>query len=398
MRLTEEELLDAVRDERPSIDDEFAAMLDERAARGFPRRRPSRWSALADRVRAVPPRRLIAPAGAVATLLVVVGVSISALGGFGSESGSTSSAPVATSSKASGSGGGGGGNVGTALSGPKPAQAPTAPPTPDGAEFKLRGAGAQAYPAIRAPVGTRAQRKVASTADLTLSTDPGKVRDVAGQVTEVVRRYNGLVISSEITSGKGGPPQPIPLQETVPINPSLGAEFQLRIPAAKLEPALDDLSGLGLVVSRTEGSQDITARFNVARERIASLTSERDVLIAQLAKATTPEAIHAIKHRLAIVRHELNGTQGRLSQLHERVAMVPVHLSVEARGGASGGGGGFGLDDAVHDAGRVLTVATGVLLISLAVLVPLTLIAIVAWLVFRSVNRWRRERALSESF
>jgi hypothetical protein len=261
----------------------------------------------------------------------------------------------------------------------------------------LLEAAGQANPANRA-LGALAQRKVASTADLTLSTDPGKVRDVAGQVTEVVRRYNGLVISSQITSGKGGSPQPIPLQETVPVNPSLGAEFQLRIPAAKLEPALDDLSGLGLVVSRTEGNQDITRRFNSARERIASLTSERDVLIAQLAKATTPEAVHAIKHRLAIVRHELSGAQGRLGQLHERVAMVPVHLSVEARGGASGGGGGFGLDDAVHDAGRVLTVAAGVLLISLAVLVPLTLIAMVAWLVFRSVNRWRRERALSESF
>ncbi len=216
-------------------------------------------------------------------------------------------------------------------------------------------------------------------------------------MTDVVRRYHGLVISSQITSGKGGPPQPIPLEESFPVSPSLGAEFQLRIPAAKLEPALDDLSGLGLVVSRTEGSQDITRRFNSARDTVGSLTSERDALIAQLAKATSPEAVHAIKHRLGVVRRELARAQGRLVQLHERVAMVPVHLSVEARGGASGGGGGFGIDDALHDAGRVLTVAAGVLLISLAVLAPLALIGLLAWLATRAAMRIRRERALSDS-
>ena len=108
--------------------------------------------------------------------------------------------------------------------------------------------------------------------------------------------------------------------------------------------------------------------------------------------------MHAIKHRLAVVRHELSGAQGTISQLHERVAMVPVHLSIEAHGGAAGGGGGgFGLDDAVHDAGRVLTVAAGILLISLALLVPLGLIAALAWLVTRTVVRLRRERSLNPS-
>lgn len=380
MRLTEEELFDALRDERPSIDAEFAAMLDERAARRFPREgRVTNATALLDRLRALPPRRVLAPAGAVATLLVVVGVSVSTLGG---ESGpaepqgalTTSSSPVPpVAAPSSGSAGG--------------AAVPRATEPAIAAE--------QAKDLARPAAPGRTQRKVAGTADMTLSTDPDQVREVAGQVTGIVSRYHGLVISSQITSGQGGAPRPIPLEQTVPVNPSLGAEFQLRIPAARLEQALDDLSGLGLVVSRTEGSQDITARFNSAHDRIASLTSERDALIEQLAKATTPAAVHAIKHRLAVVRHELAGAQGRLGQLRERVAMVPVSLSVVANGeGAGAGGGGFGLDDATHDAGRVLTVAAGVLLISLAVLAPIALIGGLAWLFGRSLMRWRRERAL----
>ncbi len=366
MRLTEGELHDALRDERPSIDAEFAAMLDERAAQGFPRERSSRWAELADRLRAVPPRRLLVPTGAVATLLVVAGVSVSTT----TQSLSPSDRSPAAAQEAAPAGAASGGGAA-------------------GAELSLPKAAAPAVPA--------GQRKVASTADLTLSTDPDNVRDAASQVTDVVRRYRGLVISSQITSGRGGPPQPIPLEGSFPVSPSLGAEFQLRIPAAKLEPALDDLSGLGLVVSRTEGSQDITRRFNTARDSIAGLTSERDTLIAQLAKAASQEAIHAIKHRLGVVRRELARAQGRLGQLHERVAMVPVHMSIEARGGASGGGGGFGIDDALHDAGRVLTVAAGVLLISLAVLAPLALIGLLAWLATRAAIRIRRERALSDS-
>src|SRR3954469_17013057 len=92
MRPSDSELATLIRDERPSIDEEFAAMLDERAAKGFGRQdRTAPFTALVDRLRALPPRRILAPAGAVATLLVVVGVSITALGGLGGGSGSSSS-------------------------------------------------------------------------------------------------------------------------------------------------------------------------------------------------------------------------------------------------------------------------------------------------------------------
>jgi hypothetical protein len=383
MRLTDAELAEALREERPSIDAEFAAMLDERAAGGFKRERSLPALEVFDRLRTVPPRLILAPAGAVATILVVVGVSMSTLGGEGAPTGSESASTTVVSQASPPAAGSGSGGAVASPAGESTLAAPARPGIAADAGKSL----APAAPGLGA-------RKVASTASMTLSTDPDQVREVAGQVTDIMGRYRGLVISSQITSGQGGPPQPIPLEEAVPVNPSLGAEFQLRVPASKLEQALDDLSGLGLVVSRTEGSQDITGRFNSTRERIANLTSERDVLIEQLARATSPIAVHAIRHRLAVVRHELSAAQGQLGQLHERVAMVPVHLSVVASGSGAGGGGGFGLDDATHDAGRVLTVAAGVLLISLAVLAPIALIGGLAWLLGRSFARWRRERAL----
>ena len=75
----------------------------------------------------------------------------------------------------------------------------------------------------------------------------------------------------------------------------------------------------------------------------------------------------------------------RSSQITINAVPVPVGVSH---------GGGFTIGKAAHDAGRVLTVAAGVALIALAVLVPLGLIAALAWWIAAALRRRRREQAL----
>src|SRR6059036_1004150 len=69
MRLSDEGLGLELRAMRPLPAPAFAAAMDRKVAEGFPRRRP-----LAMRVRE--PRRLLAPAAAAVTLVVVAGVAI----------------------------------------------------------------------------------------------------------------------------------------------------------------------------------------------------------------------------------------------------------------------------------------------------------------------------------
>jgi hypothetical protein len=57
-------------------------------------------------------------------------------------------------------------------------------------------------------------------------------------------------------------------------------------------------------------------------------------------------------------------------------------------------GGGFSLHRAAHDALRILTVAAGVSLIALAVMVPAGLLGAFGWWTFTAVRRRRREQAL----
>src|SRR4051812_37854860 len=99
----------AIRDEAPDIDAEFAAMLDERAAAGFPRTSvPAGARGAARRAGeyfgSLRMRKLVPVLGAVTSLVVVIAVGVSVLDQSGGGAGSSSSirsAPAATKARSS---------------------------------------------------------------------------------------------------------------------------------------------------------------------------------------------------------------------------------------------------------------------------------------------------------
>ncbi len=224
--------------------------------------------------------------------------------------------------------------------------------------------------------------------DLALSTSPERFRTAADGVLDVVRDHRGYVLRSSVSGGDPDAPRS-----------QLGhASFQLRIPAAQLSAALGDLSDLGHVVSRTDGRTDITSRFVSAQKRIAALEETRQKLLRQLAEAVTVTEQESIKRRLAIVEAQLSAAEDDLGDAQQRVQLVPVSVSIDADRALAGAddAGGWGLGDAVGDAGNVLSVTAGVLLISVAVLGPLAILAALIWLGTRAAARLRRERALNQ--
>jgi len=398
-----EELADLARElraERDLPETEFAARLDEWAADGFPREgRPGQDAGdqpeaaaslrrLGRRLAAVPPRRLLAPVGAAAALLVLVGVAITESGELGGSGG----APEAVSTQPAGQ-----------RSEPS-TEAPNQP-----APEQLQGSGGQGAspkaahtvsPALSGSGSTAdsaqtGSRKVAQTADLVLSAEPAEVREVADGVVRVVDSYHGFVVSSNVTSGRPGP---VPLSEgALPPQPQPlpSGTFRLRIPRSNLQAALADLSVLAHVTSRTEGTQDITRRFESAEQGVSDLEDRRERLLKSLADAFTLSERRSIKARLRIVEQQLGPARHRLAHLKQRVHLVPLSVQILAQKGVDeAGGGSWDIGDALHDAGRVLTVIAGILLVSAAILGPLALLGALAWLATRAVLRIRRERAL----
>jgi hypothetical protein len=374
------ELARALREERVGAEPGFAADLDHRVADGFPR--AGRLAGLPKRLAATPPRRILAPAGAAATLLVVVGVAVSQSGqiGGGGDGSSTQPAPQPADQLTVGKGATAG------APDTSEAQGDLYTGTP-----RLRGqatAGAVQHFGRSASAVPLAKRKIARRVDLALSASPDRFRDAADGVLDVVRDHRGFVVRSSVS---GGDPDVTRSQ--------LGhATFELRIPAGELPAAMGDLSDLGHVVSRTDGTRDITSRFVSVKKRIAALEETRQNLLRQLAEALTLTEQDSIKRRLAIVESQLSAAQEDLGAVERRVHLVPVSVTIDADRALAGDGdaGGWSLGDAVDDAGKVLSVTAGVLLVSAAVLGPLAILAALIWLVARTLARLRRERALDQ--
>lgn len=380
--LRDDQLIADLQALRPTPHPEFAAELDKRAAAGFPRR--SRLPRLSfDRLRALPRRRLLLPAGAFAVMAIAVTAVVvatnqtetrsSGASALGFLNGATTeeaapepleeapreagaahgaqSAPSAEAEEASG----------TAVEGPVP------------------GLPSEVAPKD-VPLAPLHHRAVERSAEVVLAATPDDVADDATRVFEAVHANNGIVMRSSTQEGHAG---------------EAGATFELLIPSAKLSDAMAAFSEIDHVRSRHEATADITAPTVSAAELLQESRARIDSLLAQLEAAETEDEREAIEAELRHERRHASRLAGQLSHLHRRADFSRVSLQIET-GGAdeSSGGGAWGIDNALHDAGHVLTVAAAVILVALAVLGPIALIALLAWLTHRAWVRRERRRVL----
>ncbi|MGH2978893.1 MAG: DUF4349 domain-containing protein, partial [Solirubrobacterales bacterium] len=343
----------ALRDERPVPRPEFALDLDLRAREGF------ETTARAARLRTPPPgrppsrRRWGLALGAAASVFIVA-TGVIGSGVLKSDGGSAGE-PLLKLEDAGGS---------------RSAEADQlllpkggAPPQPSGGDL-----------AARAP-----ERRVERGALLTLAPPRDRIEQVADDAIRVTDRHGGFVLRSVVTAGEGR---------------DAGAALELRIPSARLQPALADLSELAHVRARTQQSTDITAEFRSPRRRLADALAERRALLRQLARAVTPNETAAVRARLRAVNRRIDRAQAELRRLRQRVSFSAVTVAIEPGAGESADGGGWSVGDAAGDALSVLRTMLGAALVALAVLIPASLLAGVAWLAYRGWLRRRREGVL----
>jgi hypothetical protein len=218
------------------------------------------------------------------------------------------------------------------------------------------------------------RRIVDATARLTLGAEAGEVQEVANGVVATTDRHNGVVTDSQVTSAEGG----------------ARAAFTLEIPYRELDAALSDLSELGDVISRTEASEDITA--SAVRARRAEVSDRIREARVELIRADTRPQRLIIKSRIRSLEATADALETRLNRVQRQGRFATV--GVEVTSNAPADDDGWTLGEALDDAGRVIEVIGGIVLVSLAVVVPLALVAALAWLIATRAQRHRRERAL----
>ncbi|MGH2855963.1 MAG: DUF4349 domain-containing protein [Solirubrobacteraceae bacterium] len=394
------ELALILRDERPTPDPGFARLLDGRVQRRFARPADARGTGSRRAGWMRTPRRWLGPGAAIALGACTAVVVVIAAGHGGSSNVQSYAAGTAASSAASSS----------AAAHPlalapdaratrRPERAAKSAPygsirhgSTNGAFGSSAAASSAASSSTSAAAASGAgpaptpapssNRQIVQSAQLALSTAPGRIDDVAQQVFDVIGNEDGIVDRSSVTATG---------------TPDGGAQFQLRVPSQNLADALTALSRLrgANVLSRTDNTQDITGQVGGAGERLAEARALRRSLLHQLAAATTTEQVDSLKIQLRDANASIASDLSTLRGLKRQVAYSRISLSIQAVVPPTAGhSSGFTIGRGAHDAERVLVVVAGVALIALAVLVPVALVvALLAWFGL-ALRRRRREQAL----
>jgi hypothetical protein len=396
------ELAQALRESRPTPEPEFTGRLDQAVADHF----PPEWADeaalgkqgrggignLTERFRRrLGGRRILLPAMAgFAGILLVATVVVSAVdsgkfGSGGSDGGDQTITDRAANSAASSEQTGGGDmampesetRLGTADSVTAGGADPAAPSSRG--EFQLN--------ALSAGKGTvlakKGKRDVAREAEITLGTDPDGVQDVANKIVSVTDDHHGIVMKSEVTDGEEG---------------VAGASFKLMIPSGQIESAVADLSGIADLKSRNQELTDITAPTHDARDDVADSEAKIKSLLGELEVTYDEDERAAIEQKIRWERNDKRWAENRLNRLERRADYTPVDLRVETGGDSASddGSAGWGLGDAVDDAGKLLGVAAGVTVLALAVAIPIGIVLLIALALNRAWVRRSRRRVLAD--
>ncbi len=359
------ELALLLRDERPEPEPGWAAELDERAAAGFPRgggagRRGSSWLSGGG---------WMAPAGALATLAIVV-VAVTSTGGNSDpmssqlEGGPPDSMAQTTTTPAT--------EAATGANGELVPISPGRTLKEDSSAAAYDLGRRQSDDAIAPGIENR---KVERNTQLSLSAKPEDVRGVSDEVITITRSLGGIVASSQISETDG----------------NATATLELTLPTRNVDAALDQMTELADVDSLNETSTDITKPFVSAQDELRDAEARRRELLEALGNATTDAEVEALTLQIADARREISRAEASFERIAARARLSSLSVSVSSNPNASDE---RTLGDWFDDAVDVLKGIAGVLLISAAILVPLGLIAaVIAWSTSR-LRRRSREKTL----
>ena len=185
------------------------------------------------------------------------------------------------------------------------------------------------------------------------------------------------------------------LQYDAPAEGIGGAQITLRIPTAKVQSALAELSSLGTIVGQRYGIDDLQQQADSLQREIEATQRRIAGILAQLESPNLSNADRAVlQSRLSNARAELARLRQGLSGTRAEARTATVYLTLtteEIEPGAVGGGSRL---DGVKD---VLAWEAIALLYAAVILGPFLVVGFLVWLVLRLLRRRETARLLAEN-
>ncbi|HST66912.1 MAG TPA: DUF4349 domain-containing protein, partial [Mycobacteriales bacterium] len=211
------------------------------------------------------------------------------------------------------------------------------------------------------------------TAQLTVVV--GDVTGAAGEAGSKARAAGGVVAGDD-RSGSG---------------PDAHATLVLKVPPARMDALLDQLSGLGTEQSRTSSTQDVTEDVADIGSRVATMQASIARVRAILSRAEKIGDVVSVEGELSRRTTELESLQARQRALAGQVDYATVTLQLRARPAAAAAPPAerSGFVGGLSDGWDAFAATVGALLTGLGAVLPFLLVVIPAGLAVRWALRRR---------
>lgn len=166
-------------------------------------------------------------------------------------------------------------------------------------------------------------RKLIKTADLQLETK--KFDKTITALENAVNRSGGYIESNHINGSS--------LEEKYNKNnsdqiASRNATYTLRIPTSRLNTFINNLYGIGNVISKTISTEDISNQYFDTETRVKSLKIQEERLLALLKKSGNLKDIIEIEKQLTDVRYEIETLTTTLKTYDSLINYSTINLSI----------------------------------------------------------------------
>ncbi|HSO01195.1 MAG TPA: DUF4349 domain-containing protein [Gaiellaceae bacterium] len=234
----------------------------------------------------------------------------------------------------------------------------------------------QAGKAVVPPVGGRLQQY---QAELRLRVDDVEaLSNATRRSMQIARSLGGFVAS---------------VQYEAPDSGVGGAQLVLRVPTARVETAVLQLSSLGTILGQRVGIQDLQATADDLNDQIAAAEREVASLLRQLrAPNLTEDARAQLQIRLADARRQVDDLRSALRSTRTEGTLATIQLSLTTEEIPVGNGG----DSRIDDVKDVLAWEAIALLYALVIAGPLVLLGVLVRLAFRLRRRRENARLLDQ--
>ncbi|MEV6974595.1 DUF4349 domain-containing protein [Kitasatospora sp. NPDC093806] len=204
--------------------------------------------------------------------------------------------------------------------GAAPEAAPAGAPAAGSTAAAGSGAAAPGQPKVAPVVDAR---QIAYSAQLSVRTD--KTDDVLARARGLATAAGGYVASESVANEHG-----VDVPSGATAKP-VGGQITVKVPSAVFQQTLDQLAGLGEVLSRRSQAEDLTQQVADVSSRVQTQQASVDRVRALMAQAKTLAEITSLEGELSRREADLESWQKQLKELSAKTSLSTITLDVRQK-------------------------------------------------------------------